>query len=103
VLLAQARFTVHFVSGHIDEALNVASHARSLQHHMCAVDVVHGEREAVTKAVVHMRLQERHVTGSMSAQLRERALRSKAQQHPDAPSGSWSCTAADLIVVVCSK
>jgi hypothetical protein len=27
---------------------------------VCAVGVVHGERQTVTKAVVHMRLQEQH-------------------------------------------
>ena len=59
MLLAQTCLAIHLISRHIDEALDGASHACCLKHDMCAICVVHGERQAVTKAVVHMRLQTR--------------------------------------------
>lgn len=62
-VLAQACFTVDLVSRDVDEPLDGACHARSLQHDVCAVGVVHGERQTVTEAVVHMRLQERRTRG----------------------------------------
>ena len=53
---AVAALAVHLVCGDINEAPDAPVHAAGLQQHMRAVRVVHGEGQAVAKAVVHMSL-----------------------------------------------
>jgi hypothetical protein len=47
---------VHLIRGDSNEAADASIYAAGLQQDVCAIGVVHGERQAVPKGVVYMRL-----------------------------------------------
>ena len=47
----------HLICGDCNEPEQAAIHMAGLQQNVCAIGIIHGERQAVSKGVVHMRLQ----------------------------------------------